>query len=71
MESFDLQLSDKQLKIEPQDNGTFRIMDGIDKIGVIYPEPSDEEVVWSTQDELEDDFVQQLGKMITEHNANI
>ena len=71
MESFDLQLSDKQLKIEPQDNGTFRIMDGIDKIGVIYPESSDDEVVWSTLDELEDDFVQQLGKMITEHNANI
>jgi hypothetical protein len=70
MQSFDIQFQEKGLTIEPQDNGTFRIMDGIEKVGVIYPEPSDDEVVWSTQDELDGDFVQQLGKMITEHNAN-
>lgn len=69
MESFDLQLLEKRITIEPQDNGTYRIMDGLDKLGVIYPEPSDEEVVWSTQDELDADFVQQVGKMITDHNS--
>ncbi|WP_432709804.1 hypothetical protein [Pedobacter sp.] len=70
MESFDLQLSEKQLTIEPQDNGTYRIMEGLDKLGVIYPEPSDDEVVWNTQDELDEGFVRQVGKMITEHNDN-
>ncbi|MBG6234473.1 hypothetical protein IWX76_001028 [Pedobacter sp. CAN_A7] len=70
MESFELQLLEKRLTIEPQDNGTYRIMDGLDKLGVIYPEPSEEEVVWSTQDELDADFVQQVGKMITDHNNN-
>ena len=69
MESFDLQLLEKRITIEPQDNGTYRIMDGLNKLGVIYPEPSDEAVVWSTQDELDADFVQQVGKMITDHNS--
>jgi hypothetical protein len=68
MQSFDIQLAEKSLTIEPQENGTFRIMEGMNKIGVIYPEPTDDEVVWSTLDELDTDFVQQLGELITDHN---
>ena len=68
MKSFDIQLLESHLTIEPQDNGTYRVMEGEDKLGVIYPEPTGDQVIWATQDDLEFDFVQQIGELITEHN---
>jgi len=68
MESFEIQLLEDHFRIEPLENGLYRIMEGENKVGVIYPEPDGEQVVWSTQDELEDGFVQQVGELITEHN---
>jgi len=68
MNSFDIQLLESHLTIEPQDNGTYRVMEGENKLGVIYPEPMGDQVIWNTQDELNFDFVQQIGELITEHN---
>lgn len=68
MESFDIQLLESHLRIEPQENGTYRVMEGEEKLGVIYPEPTGDQVIWNTQDELNFDFVQQIGELITEHN---
>lgn len=68
MESFDIQLLESHLHIEPQENGTYRVMDGEKKLGVIYPEPLGEQVIWNMQDEINFDFVQQIGELITEHN---
>jgi len=68
MQSFDIQLVESKLTIEPQDNGTYRVMEGEEKIGVIYPEPTGDQVIWNTQDEPDFDFVQQIGELITEHN---
>jgi hypothetical protein len=68
MNSFNIQLLESRLTIEPQDNGTYRVMEGENKLGVIYPEPTGDQVVGNTQDELEFDFVQQVGELITEHN---
>lgn len=68
MNSFDIQLLESHLTIEPQDNGTYRVMEGESKLGVIYPEPMGDQVIWNTQDEMNFDFVQQIGELITEHN---
>ena len=68
MESFEIQLLKDRFIIEPLENGLYRIMEGDNKIGVICPEPDGNQVKWSTQDDLESDFVQQIGELITEHN---
>ena len=68
MESFEIQLLEDRFKIEPLENGLYRIMAGENKVGVIFPEPDGDQVKWTTQDELEDGFVQQVGELITEHN---
>nr|WP_068891239.1 hypothetical protein [Pedobacter panaciterrae] len=68
MKSFDIQLLESHLTIEPLANGTYRVMEGENKLGVIYPEPTGDQVVWATQDEMEFDFVQQIGELISEHN---
>lgn len=68
MNSFDIQLLESHLTIEPQDNGTYRVMEGENKLGVIYPEPMGDQVIWNTQDDMNFDFVQQIGELITEHN---
>lgn len=68
MENFSIQLLDQTYQIEPQENGTFRIFEGEEKIGFIYPEVEEDGTVWKTMDELEDDFVAQIGELVSEHN---
>ena len=68
MENFNIQLLDKNYTIEPQENGTYRIVEGEEKIGVVYPEPGDLDIEWKTMDDLEEGFVAQIGELITEHN---
>ena len=68
MTSFNIKISNKELTIEPQENGTYRILENETKIGVIYPEPKGNQVVWNTQDELEPDYIQEIGELITQHN---
>lgn len=67
MQAFDVQLLDKSYAVEPQENGTFRILEGEKKIGVIYPEVSEFGTEWKTMDELEEGFVAQIGELISEH----
>jgi len=71
MAKFELQLEGKQLIIDPQENGVYRVMENEEKIGVVYATIDNGKVGWSTQDELPDDFVQQLGELITDHNSAI
>ena len=68
MEAFNIQLLDKTYGVEPQENGTFRLIEGEEKIGVVYPEPGDLAVEWRSMDDLEEDFVAQIGELIAEHN---
>ena len=68
MQPFEVQLPDKTYRIEPQENGAFRILDGEEKIGVVYPEVSELGTEWKTMDELEEGFVSQIGELISEHH---
>ena len=68
MESFEIQHLANRFNVEPQENGTFRIMEGEEKIGVIYPEPGEDGVTWQTMDDLDQGFVNQLGELISEYN---
>jgi hypothetical protein len=68
MQSFEVQLLEARYAIEPQENGTYRILEGETRLGAIYAEADGDQVKWFTQDDLEDGFVQQIGELITEHN---
>ncbi|MFC4210167.1 hypothetical protein ACFOWA_03170 [Pedobacter lithocola] len=68
MESFNITVNNTEYLIEPQDNGTYRIMDGEEKIGVIYAEPVDEGSEWRTLDDLDSEFVSAIGELIKSHN---
>lgn len=68
MQSFEINLPESSLRIEPQENGTYRIMESEEKLGVIYPEPMGDQVIWNSMDKMDFDFVQQIGELISEHN---
>jgi hypothetical protein len=73
MEAFEIQLLDDRFRIEPLENGLYRIMEGEEKLGVIFSEPDGDQLKWrkwATESELEDDFIQQIGELITEHNMS-
>lgn len=68
MENFNITVNNQEFGVEPQENGTYRIMKGEEKTGVIYAEPTEEGTEWRTLDDLEDNFVSEAGKLISQHN---
>ncbi|KQR70193.1 PRC-barrel domain-containing protein [Pedobacter sp. Leaf176] len=68
-EDFYVNLDNRSFRIEPQENGVYRIFDNEVKVGAIYAQPGERGVKWATMDQLDDRFVEVLGEAITEHNA--
>ncbi|MDN3588462.1 PRC-barrel domain-containing protein [Pedobacter aquatilis] len=57
------------LRVEPLDNGTYRIFDRDEKIGVVYAQTAAENgLAWGTMDDLPESLVNQIGEAITTHN---
>ncbi|WP_162618706.1 hypothetical protein [Pedobacter yulinensis] len=69
-EPFEIQVVEDKIRVEPQNNGTYRIFLHGEKIAVIYPQSSGDQVVWETLDSIEDGFLQQIGELITEHHMH-
>ncbi|MEJ2880481.1 hypothetical protein [Pedobacter sp. GR22-6] len=67
MISYNLHLPASNLTIEPQGDGRYQILDGDDKLGVIFTETSDKRMNWVTNDPLKKKFVQKMGALIKEH----
>jgi len=69
-EEFSVNTPDGTFGIAPQENGTYRILQGENKIGVIYAEPGEQGVRWRTMDQMGDRFVMMIGEAITAHNLS-
>ncbi|WP_231459801.1 hypothetical protein [Pedobacter sp. Leaf132] len=70
MDNFKISVEEGDYTVEPQENGTYRIMQDDHKLGVIYAEAVDEHMQWRTMDEFDDALVLHLGEAITKHNDN-
>ncbi|PWS28837.1 hypothetical protein DHW03_03105 [Pedobacter yonginense] len=69
-EAFDVQTGEGIFVIEPQENGTYRILNQSEKIGVIYAESGERGVEWKTMDQLDDRFVEVIGEGIRLHHQS-
>ena len=69
MENFEINVNGSTYSVAPQENGTYRILKGEEKIGVIYAEPGENGTDWKTLDDLDTQLVVNLGQAITDHNA--
>lgn len=68
-QEFYVNLDNRTLRVEPQENGIYRIFDNDVKIGAIYAQTGERGVEWATMDPLDERFVEVLGEAITEHNS--
>lgn len=68
LDEFEIRNEHGVFTVEPQDNGTYRIIENGEKVGVIYGESVDEVVQWRTMDHLDERFVNEIGQAITTHN---
>lgn len=67
-ESFKINTPEGSYDIEPHENGTYRIMDGERKIGVVYPEAGEHVTQWKSMDEIGSRFITMIGEAITSHH---
>lgn len=70
MTPFKVILEDKTYFIEPQRNGTFSVIAEQEKIGTIYPTSGNLDIEWKTSDQLDDQFVSQMGELIADHQLS-
>lgn len=68
-ENFYVKLDNRTLRVEPQDNGIYRVFENDVKVGAIYAQSGERGVTWATMDQLDDRFVEVVGEAITEHNS--
>lgn len=71
MEPFEIQLLEDRFRIEPLEDGLYRIMEGDKRLGVIFLESEgdqDKWVKWATESDLDEGLIQQIGELIIEHN---
>lgn len=69
-EQFSVQTQEGIFIVEPQENGTYRILDEESKIGVIYAESGPSGTQWRTMDNLQEKFIINLGQAISKYNAS-
>jgi len=67
MEDFEIQLLDTTYTIQPQQDGSFRVMEGEEQLGVVYPDPGTLGMEWKSTNDMGDDFATQIGELISEH----
>lgn len=73
MEPFEIQLLEDRFRIEPLEDGLYRIMEGDNRLGVVFLESEGDQnkwVKWATESDLDEGLVQQIGEFITEHNMS-
>lgn len=67
---FSVDVAGRTFIIEPHQNGTYRILNGEEKLGVIYAEPGQVGTIWKTMDKLDDSFVISVGNAILSHKQS-
>lgn len=71
LEQFDIDTEKGIFTIDPQENGTYRILEKENKIGVIYAEAAPQDgIQWKTMDQLDDRFVSIIGEGITAYHQS-
>lgn len=68
MNPFEINLVGEVLTVMPNPNGTFTIANTRGLLGVIMPNISiDTSIKWTTADLIDEDYAQQIGELIEEH----
>ena len=68
METFEIEITGTHYKIVPTESGTFKVHDGDNYLGEIEPHlKADGSNEWITADLMGEDFAQQIGELIEEH----
>ncbi|WP_316831824.1 PRC-barrel domain-containing protein [Pedobacter aquatilis] len=66
---FTVHTTNGPLRIESQENGTYRVFNHDEKVGLIYAQAGDEAARWGTMDDLPESLVNEIGEAITIHNS--
>ena len=68
MEKFEIQLVDQTLEVRPLENGSFEMYEADKYLGTVTPRINDNGVIWEPSGDIGNDFAQQIGELIEEHD---
>lgn len=68
MNPFEINLVGEVLTVMPNPNGSFNIIKGDSLLGAITPNMNEDAIVkWTSSDFIAEDYAQQIGELIEEH----
>lgn len=68
MDTFDINLLNQTLTIQPDEDGSFTVYEGSKFIAKLIPELNDYGINdWSSSDQIPKDYAQQIGELIEEY----
>lgn len=70
MDPYELKLEGATLIVRPEEDGTYMIFRGDTKLAHLYPDQTDNGIVWETADWIDDEYANMIGKAIEAHETN-
>jgi hypothetical protein len=67
MDPFTICLHGVRLTVYPQEGGVYRVFRGSNKLADLYHDDSNSSILWETRDWVDQNYVDEIGKEIEEH----
>ena len=67
MDPYDINLAGEALTIHPQEDGTYLVIKGYERVMHLYPDVTNMGVTWHTADLIPMEYMKQVGELIEEH----
>jgi hypothetical protein len=68
MEPYTIYVNETILEVRPQKDGTFLVFKEGERVALLDPDITDLGVVWSSKDDISEEYVIQIGETIEERN---
>nr|WP_199083017.1 hypothetical protein [Pedobacter sp. ASV19] len=67
MDPFTICLHGVRLTVYPQESGVYKVFRGSNKLAELYHDDSNSDNLWETRDWVDQNYVDEIGKEIEEH----
>lgn len=68
MDTFDIEVatggSSITYTIKPLEDGSFQVSQEDDAVGIVFPNTREKGITWTTDDDIDDDLLENIGKAI-------
>jgi hypothetical protein len=70
MDPYELKIGGAHLTVRPREDGTYEVFRGDTRLAHLYPDVTNEGIIWETADWIDDEYATTIGMAIEEHEKH-